>query len=1075
MADLTDMVPDKLRRMPDAEVRLAWLRLHQWFGAARQAGRAIEDFVNAARWVMAEMRRRGWDVDTRTELARLASKLGKAWVEARFAELPEELVVVKDVVSVVGSVVKGKEDPGDIDVLVRAPLTDDGAGFVVQAENLWLQVRNALDPDKRHGLHWIFNPQGAHGDYVPVYDLVLRRRPAFETVVVKGEKAATPAETFEVAETGLMEPTNPPLRLDLGCGDSKPDGYVGIDKEPFEGVDWVWDIERGGIPAYDGTVDEVRAVHFLEHCADPDFIMREIWRVLKPGGRLVFEVPSTKGEGAAAHPEHRSFWNKSSFAFWTNEDLLEGRPRFEVVELEEWGDPPRVYVSGVLRKPEGVEKALVDVEWLDPPEDADKARVGPGSRFTPAKPELAGLTEIFRIDKLWEWAKDRLPVAVEPKWNGLRVIVEKRGRRVRMWTEGRPSENLFERMPEGFRRALERIGGDWLADADLGIVKGGRRVPRPALMKLLGRRPEFEDGEYPVLTVFDLPYWNGHLGNRPFREREEKAREWAKEAGESRYVVKSPVRYARSREELVRAVRWAFGHDRSEGAVAKAADSPYPTGATDDWSKIKKVAELKVIVLDKKRVAGGGWNYRGGLEPSVGDDWENVRELDGKKYVDLGWSYNTRVEADVGDIITVKVLEIIPDDDKRRLVWLGAQVQDKDEGRETPYTTRQAIDIARRAGVLQKAAHPGEEGETNATRAARFWRENWQRMFPTSGRGRFVYHHHWRGLDEDETGLSDEELLRTDHSVHGDLRFSSRGDTLWGFTVFLGTTEENRRAGGDRLAALSGDAKLRGTFKLAQPRAWLNVGVRRPLVVEPGGVGSTSRKWSKFFAVDRGTYRVGVWNRHFVEVFLDGRRLKGRYIIQAMPAPGGRRVWLITKPRDQRPYAETHDLDDVVKSLKRDGHEFLVWARPGERPRLIDLRKADVEKGDGDVETVEKSYEVTFAKVDGDRQLVTGVVLEPDTVDAHGDVVSREEIEQAAHRFLVRSRLVGLQHRRRAPAEVVESYIAPRDFELGGGRVKEGSWVMTVHVKDADLWKAIKEGRYTGFSIGGTGVRVDAE
>lgn len=113
-----------------------------------------------------------------------------------------------------------------------------------------------------------------------------------------------------------------------------------------------------------------------------------------------------------------------------------------------------------------------------------------------------------------------------------------------------------------------------------------------------------------------------------------------------------------------------------------------------------------------------------------------------------------------------------------------------------------------------------------------------------------------------------------------------------------------------------------------------------------------------------------------------------------------------------------------------------------------------------------------ITKVDTDLRLVYCVVLEPDTVDLQKDVVSVEDIEKACHTYLVRSRIVGEQHVKKANADVVESYIAPMDFEIGDQRVLKGSWVMVVKVHDDELWGKVQAGEITGFSIGGTAYRV---
>jgi hypothetical protein len=121
-----------------------------------------------------------------------------------------------------------------------------------------------------------------------------------------------------------------------------------------------------------------------------------------------------------------------------------------------------------------------------------------------------------------------------------------------------------------------------------------------------------------------------------------------------------------------------------------------------------------------------------------------------------------------------------------------------------------------------------------------------------------------------------------------------------------------------------------------------------------------------------------------------------------------------------------------------------------------------------------KTLECAIAKADDEKRLVYGIVLEPDTVDLQGDTITVDTIEQAAHHFLAQSRAVGDMHSGPADAEVVESYLAPADGEMGGQSFTTGTWVMAVKVNSDALWKLVKAGEYTGFSIGGHGARRPA-
>ena len=113
--------------------------------------------------------------------------------------------------------------------------------------------------------------------------------------------------------------------------------------------------------------------------------------------------------------------------------------------------------------------------------------------------------------------------------------------------------------------------------------------------------------------------------------------------------------------------------------------------------------------------------------------------------------------------------------------------------------------------------------------------------------------------------------------------------------------------------------------------------------------------------------------------------------------------------------------------------------------------------------------DVKLLKRDEAQQIVYGVVYEPDVVDAHGDFMTADEIEKAAHVFLKEFRNIDKQHDFTSKVgEVIESYIAPADFELGGQTVTKGTWMMAVKVVD-DVWTGIQKGEYTGFSLAGYG------
>ena len=67
-------------------------------------------------------------------------------------------------------------------------------------------------------------------------------------------------------------------------------------------VPWPWEADTasglvldGCLPFSDAAFDRVMMVHVLDHCKDASDVVREAWRVLAPGGRLMAIVPNRRG------------------------------------------------------------------------------------------------------------------------------------------------------------------------------------------------------------------------------------------------------------------------------------------------------------------------------------------------------------------------------------------------------------------------------------------------------------------------------------------------------------------------------------------------------------------------------------------------------------------------------------------------------------------------------------------------------------------------------------------------------------------------------------------------------------
>lgn len=91
-----------------------------------------------------------------------------------------------------------------------------------------------------------------------------------------------------------MIQTARPLRLNVGCGPFRLEGWLNLDENPTVGADLHVCVPP--LPFEANRAEEIYAGHYLEHL-DPeeaDVFLEECRRVLVPGGKLGLVVPDTR-------------------------------------------------------------------------------------------------------------------------------------------------------------------------------------------------------------------------------------------------------------------------------------------------------------------------------------------------------------------------------------------------------------------------------------------------------------------------------------------------------------------------------------------------------------------------------------------------------------------------------------------------------------------------------------------------------------------------------------------------------------------------------------------------------------
>ncbi|MBI3074750.1 MAG: class I SAM-dependent methyltransferase [Parcubacteria group bacterium] len=140
---------------------------------------------------------------------------------------------------------------------------------------------------------------------------------------------------FAYLQNKLTKITEHSLVLDIGAGPGqfrelyKNCRYVGMDFYPFSGVQVISDITKR-FPFQENIFDYVVLSNVLEHLNEPKNTLRECFRVLKPGGRVIILVPFI----IKVHQAPYDFLRYTHFML---KYLLE-RSYFSAIEISEIGN-----------------------------------------------------------------------------------------------------------------------------------------------------------------------------------------------------------------------------------------------------------------------------------------------------------------------------------------------------------------------------------------------------------------------------------------------------------------------------------------------------------------------------------------------------------------------------------------------------------------------------------------------------------------------------------------------------------------------------------------------------------------
>ncbi len=122
------------------------------------------------------------------------------------------------------------------------------------------------------------------------------------------------------------------MKIDLGCGYNKRDGFIGVDGSKKDGVDIVHNLNDLPLPFDDGSVEVINLSQILEHLDEPLDFLNECHRILKTNGIVDIRVPhGSCCRSTWDNPEHKRGFAIGWFKCLENDLYIVDGGLFEVV------------------------------------------------------------------------------------------------------------------------------------------------------------------------------------------------------------------------------------------------------------------------------------------------------------------------------------------------------------------------------------------------------------------------------------------------------------------------------------------------------------------------------------------------------------------------------------------------------------------------------------------------------------------------------------------------------------------------------------------------------------------------
>jgi SAM-dependent methyltransferase len=105
-------------------------------------------------------------------------------------------------------------------------------------------------------------------------------------------------------------------KLNLACGQNKVEGFFGIDLVKTEAADIAMDLEWFPWDIESESADEIICSHYVEHTSDLIKFMDEVYRILKPGGKITIVAPYYNSIRCWQDPTHKRAISEMTFMYF---------------------------------------------------------------------------------------------------------------------------------------------------------------------------------------------------------------------------------------------------------------------------------------------------------------------------------------------------------------------------------------------------------------------------------------------------------------------------------------------------------------------------------------------------------------------------------------------------------------------------------------------------------------------------------------------------------------------------------------------------------------------------------------